>query len=411
MKYFELTENDNFLNVNRSLSVPFDSYIHEESYIKFGDRIHIDDFFSYSPVLESGNYLVIDNLLDQQFLYDRIDYWLPYESQTKIDTLSTEDLKKQELINIDFNSIKRVYPDGTIKRCVSDRPFNVGGRNEYPAFDGVRSVLDRRRKVPNQSDPSPDSKKDEKSLERVRKKIFDLVMLNSWDWFLTLTLDQDKIDRTDVRAAGSKLRQWINDHLVKKYEDVRYLAVYEQHKKSEQNGKRAYHFHMLLSGVPAEAFVDSGTCMIQGHKDPMKYSTFNLMKKLGHATDSDFKCPVFNVPSYKLGFSTAIQIYKNGLGLACYMTKYITKDLNKTELPFGKAAYFRSRGNLVEEPDIYYGIFDVKKVPANAFQVSKEYGNYYFWDNIAERTKPQLEMFVFGIHPRLIAGFRPQKKS
>lgn len=394
MKYFELTENDNFLNINRSFSVSVDDYIFSDSY----DNIFVSSNFDF------------DSLDEQLFLYDRIEHWFPYESQVKIDTLSNEDLHKQELINIDFNSIKRVYPDGTIKRCVSDRPFNVAGRNEYPAFDGVRSLLDRRRKRSPDRIISQDTSKSDKSLERVRKKIFDLVMLNSWDWFVTLTLNEKMIERTNVKAAGTKVRQWINDHLVKKYDDVRYIAVYEQHKDIESDGKRAYHFHMLLSGVPAQAFTLSDTCLINGHKRPMMYETFNRLKKLGHATDADFKCPVYNVSSYKLGFSTAIQVYKNGLGLACYMTKYITKDLHKTELPFGKAAYFRSRGNLIDEPDIYYGIFDLKKVPSYAFQVSKEYGNYYFWDNIAERTKPQLEMFVFGVHPRLIAGIRPLKK-
>lgn len=390
MRYFELTENDEFLNISRSVFVSENDYIFVNSY---GDVCISSDF----------NF---DSLDSQLFLYDRIDHWFPADPQSKIDSLTDEDLHKQELINIDFNSIKRVYPDGTIKRCVSDRPFNVAGRNEFPAeYDGTRSVLYRRRRSSERiQDPNAD--KSSKSLDRARKMVFDIAMLNQWDWFITLTFSPDLIERTDFKSVSQRLYQWINDHLVKKFDNVKYLAVAEQHKKYEKNGKRAYHYHMLLSGVPDDIFIDSGTCLIKGWNKPIKYDTFYKLKKLGTVKDSDFKCSVFNVSTFRSGFSTAIRVYQNGLGLASYFTKYIAKDLDSTDLPFGKAVYKCSRGNLVKEPDIYYGSFDVRKVPSYALEVAKDYGHYYFWDNIAERTKDQLEFFVFGIHPRLIAGLR-----
>lgn len=389
MRFFELHQNDSILNIDHSIVSPFDTYCFDDgSFVCF------------------TNFSDFDSVDGQLFLTDRINNAWNYSlSQSQVDSLTDEDLKKQDLINIDFNSIKRVYPDGTVKICVSDRPFNVGGRNEYPAFEGFRDIFYRRRKV-SQRDRSSESKSD-KSIDRARQKIFDICMLNAWEWFVTLTFDELLIDRTSQSSTSSRVSQWINDHLVKKFDNVRYIVVPEQHKKYEKNGVRAYHYHMLLSGVPDSEFVDSGTCLVKGFKKAMKYETFKRFQVLGKAKQSDFQCPVFNVPSFRSGFTVAIRVYRNGIALAGYMTKYIVKDLDKTDLPFGKAVYKCSRGNLRHEPDIYYGYFDVSKVPKSAFSVSKEFASFYFWDNIEEiKTKDQVEFFVFGLHPRLIAGFK-----
>lgn len=181
---------------------------------------------------------------------------------------------------------------------------------------------------------SEDSKSHLDVISRARRKLFDLIALNSWDWFVTLTLDKSKIVRGDVKAFSSKLNVYLRN-LVQR-QGISYILVPELHKDG------AYHAHALISGdLPV---VDSGTVTWKGNKRPVKRST-----ALKRFIPDDELITVYNVPSWKYGFTTAIRTYGKGDKLAAYVGKYLTKDSVKI---FGRR-YWHSK-NIRQYPDVVY---------------------------------------------------------
>ena len=99
-----------------------------------------------------------------------------------------------------------------------------------------------------------------------------------------------------------------------------YLMIAERHKKG------GIHFHGLCrSSVPLR-LEDSGTKLYKGHKKPVSNAR---AEKLG-LTDGR---TVYNLKSWKFGFTTCIELTGDRLNTAFYVTKYITKDCKKI---FGK---------------------------------------------------------------------------
>lgn len=169
------------------------------------------------------------------------------------------------------------------------------------------------------------------SARRAKTAIFDISALNDWDYFITLTLDSDKVDRYDAKAALKPFSKWLQN-MVQRH-DLRYLVVPEHHADG------AIHFHGLVSG--GLNMVDSGTMRFPGRKKPIKTATAKR-QKLNMAEGQT----VYNVADYKLGFSSAIATFGQKENLAKYMTKYITKDLCKI---FGNF-YFAGGHDLRRKP-------------------------------------------------------------
>lgn len=141
-----------------------------------------------------------------------------------------------------------------------------------------------------------DSDSVKRSKRRARKAVFDYAMCNpDLDVFLTFTLSAENIDRYDYKAVIKKLNTWL-DNMVRRH-GLKYIFVCEQHKDG------AIHFHGVANSG-ALKLIDSG------HKD-----------KRGHT--------VYNVSNWKLGFSTAIDCYGDRASVCKYITKYITKAVEK----------------------------------------------------------------------------------
>ena len=63
------------------------------------------------------------------------------------------------------------------------------------------------------------------SIRRTKSAIKELVLCNDWEYFITLTLDQKKYDRYNLKKFNKDLSQYIRD-LRKKYEiDIKYLMM------------------------------------------------------------------------------------------------------------------------------------------------------------------------------------------
>lgn len=148
-----------------------------------------------------------------------------------------------------------------------------------------------------------------RSMLRTKQKIYDYCMSNNWEYFLTITFDQNKVDRYNYLDVSKKLSKLLNNIKTRKCNDLKYILVPEYHKDN------AIHFHCLLSNINGLTFVDSG-----------KRTTSNQI--------------IYNISDFNLGFTSAINVF-DSRGISNYITKYITKDL--TINLFGKRKYWVSK--------------------------------------------------------------------
>lgn len=181
------------------------------------------------------------------------------------------------------------------------------------------------------------------SVKRAKDKCFEIAYSNDFKYFVTITIDGDKLDRTDTKEILKKVRPlWSN--LVQR-KDFKYIFIPEFHERYELNGKKAIHFHGLCDGNLK--MIDSGKI---------------------------FKCqPIYNWQDWKYGFSTAVKL-DNQKFICQYITKYITKDNNKI---FGK--YYFSGGQLNRTVPTTYcnidfdSVGDVYGVDAKEINVLDDY--------------------------------------
>ena len=147
------------------------------------------------------------------------------------------------------------------------------------------------------------------SQNRSINKIYELCRANMWDYFITLTFDQNKIYRFDFDVVSGALVRWIHNMKMNYAPDLKYILVPELHK----NG--AYHFHGLIADIGKIDMIDSG-----------------------HRTR--YHEVIYNIGNYDLGFTTATKV-KDSNKASNYITKYITKELCATTK--GKKRYWASR--------------------------------------------------------------------
>ena len=213
------------------------------------------------------------------------------------------------------NAIIKRYPDGSYQITAFSRPtYKAGALERSDAEDAAakRQALRKAHADLLQSEASPRERTD--NLRRAKQAIFDLAALNDWSYFITLTLDGEHIDRYDPCQIVKPVTKWL-DNMVQR-RDLQYMIVPEYHKDG------AIHFHGLISdGLRMQ---DSGTVKVPYRKKPIKRAT---ARRNGFADDE--MQIVYNIEDYKLGFSSALSIYGEREHLAKYMTKYITKDLQK----------------------------------------------------------------------------------
>lgn len=152
------------------------------------------------------------------------------------------------------------------------------------------------------------------SMNRTVNAVYHKVRSNTWDWFVTLTFDPDLVDSFDYGLAVAKLSKWLNN-LRRLSPDIGYVMVPEKHKSGR------YHFHGLFRACGGIDFRPSGKTDHKGN-------------------------PIYNVGSYRLGWSTATRITDQAK-VTKYIAKYISKDL--CQVASGRKRYWCSR-NLEDAP-------------------------------------------------------------
>lgn len=196
----------------------------------------------------------------------------------------------------------------------------------------------------------------EDNLKRAKEKIFDIAFMNNFDYFVTLTFNDDIVNANCEFEVHRVMQNWLKN-MVKRY-NFKALCVPEYHKKYNR-----IHFHLLASGDLN--LIDSGTVLIPNRDKPVKFSTAKKLWK----NESDYKT-VYNLLNWKNGYSTVIKFEKcddgaNGTtAIAKYLTKYITKDLTKV-----LKHYYYAVGHVEREVPTEYKVVPFESVQAPAVDV------------------------------------------
>lgn len=256
----------------------------------------------------------------------------------------------------------KTYPDGSSEWVICDAPFGGGEVRREPArYDqdqepetalGVPELVRRARQVQREEwgyavlerSAIEDGEEVEPigaqaraaSLARARRRarvaVRDLGLCNDWAFFVTLTLDRQRINRYDPAAVVRKLNSFLSNHVQR--HGLQYVLVPEHHRDG------AIHFHGFFN--EALPVVDSG------HRD-----------RQGH--------PVYNLPAWGWGFSTAIRLYGERAAAVAYCCKYVAKQQEK----IGGRWYY-SGGDL-RRPEISWADVDFQEAcqlpEAEPFQV------------------------------------------
>ena len=230
----------------------------------------------------------------------------------------------------------KAYPDGSLEVLACDKPiFHPEGWEKA----GKRSSRPRRssevQEEPQHQDRDPEQERAslDRSMRRARAQVRDLALTNPFRWFVTLTLDQAKVDRYDMAAITRKLNTWL-DNQVRRH-GLAYVLVPERHKDG------AIHFHGF--------FNDAVKAVFSGHRD-----------REGH--------PVYNLPAWSLGFTTAIELYGDYHAAVGYVCKYIGK---QGEKPGGRWYY---SGGALQRPQVSFADLG----PRDLEELEQEGGVYRF---------------------------------
>lgn len=162
------------------------------------------------------------------------------------------------------------------------------------------------------------------SISRTKSRVFELAACNEFQHFCTFTQDEklrDRFDLSDFRKDFAQLVRNINRGRETK---IKYLLIPEQHK----NG--AWHMHGLLSGLQPDDLRPFG----------LSENIPERLKKMIRGGTA-----VYDWTRYRraFGYFTCTEI-ESREACAKYVTKYISKDLQKTVREGGEHLFFASQG-------------------------------------------------------------------
>lgn len=230
----------------------------------------------------------------------------------------------------------KIYPDGSRTVMVADRAifrepgWEDAGRWEHgptpeqlwEAFVEAATTLPDVEKTQYQL-AREEEREEERAADnlgraqrRARAAVRDIALSNPFRWFVTLTLDQSKIDRYNVTEITRHLNHWLDNQV--RRAGLAYVLVPERH----QDG--AIHFHGLFSD--ALRAVDSGT-IDRGAGKPRKPRS----KAQREAWLAGGGHVVYNLPAWGWGYTTAIELYGDRRKAVNYVTKYIGKQMQPDE--------------------------------------------------------------------------------
>ena len=243
--------------------------------------------------------------------------------------------------DIGGNAILYTYPTGDVDIiCASDKWFSPPGWEAAEDFARQGKALPAKREKGKKSEGADMLR----SMRRARAQLRRLALANSFEYFVTLTLDKEKIDRFDGEAITRRLNQWCSN-MVKRH-GLRYVIVPERHKDG------AWHFHGFFAGSGLQV-VDSGTIKRPGIKEPRRPADETERQRWLEEGGRI----VYNLPQWPYGFTTAMELYGQYSAAVAYVCKYIGKQ--EGERPLGR--WYYSGGSLAK-PEKKYAVLDYREL-------------------------------------------------
>lgn len=184
----------------------------------------------------------------------------------------------------------------------------------------------------------------ERSMRRAASQMRDICLSTPFRYFVTLTLDPAKIDRHDMEALTRVLNRWADNRV--RRNGLAYVLVPERHKDG------AIHLHGFFT--ESVQLLDSGTMKLPGAKRPRRPRDAKQRAEWEAAGAK----PVYNIPGWTLGFSTAIPLDGAYEAAVAYCCKYVRKAAEKIG---GRWFY---RGGKLGKPVVEYAEVDVNDVAA-----------------------------------------------
>jgi hypothetical protein len=181
-------------------------------------------------------------------------------------------------------------------------------------------------------------------MRRARTAVRDIAMSNDFRYFVTLTLDETRVNRYDMGDITRKLNAWLSNQVQRR--GLRYVIVPELHRDG------AIHFHGLFND--ALECRDSGTCIPPGGGRPRKPRSKSEREKWL----AEGGRVVWNLPGWTLGFTTALELVGDYSAAVGYVCKYIGKQGDK---PGGRWYY---SGGELRGPAITYAPLEWRDVAA-----------------------------------------------
>lgn len=177
------------------------------------------------------------------------------------------------------------------------------------------------------------------NLSRARIAIEEYALCNEWDYFVTLTIDGEKLARSDLEKFRKKLQQMIRDLRRNDGTGIDYLFVPELHPVALKEGKTEWHIHGLAK-MPEKYLVPFENKRIYG-KDGNKYPPKYVREKLLQGVPISYWKQYNNAFGYSI-----IEPVRNRDASARYLMKYVSKEQGETaqHLEKGQNLYYHSTG-------------------------------------------------------------------
>lgn len=164
-----------------------------------------------------------------------------------------------------------------------------------------------------------------RNLLETKSKIIDLIyhngLIKNWEYFITLTFDDSKVNGYDYTECKNALIKWLNNQKHQNKE-MEYVIVPEYHKS------KRFHFHGVVRGVEKWRLIPS----------------FNKEGRPIYKNGTR----IYNLDNYNYGFTTISKI-KNAEAVSVYTSKYITKEFIDIE---NAKKYWASKS--LKKPTIQY---------------------------------------------------------
>ena len=230
---------------------------------------------------------------------------------------------------------------------------------------------------------SPENVKLKNNICRARNKILEYVLCNDFVFFVTLTLDPVKYDRTNLKKFIKDLGYFIKNYNTRHDAEIKYLFIPEQHEDG------CWHMHGFIMGLPYDRLE---LFDLHGDKPLPPY----IVKKLKNNE------LLYNFPEYEKRFGYNIfEPIRNKKASVLYMCKYLTKDLSRNVTELGNHLYYCSKGlkkaEIIKEGQFLDSNFH--------FDFQNDYGGQSFYDFLDENDLEDLKSKI-GNQPISLDDYR-----